>query len=78
MVRCGGAGAARAGIALIAFADTGVLSRTFAARRGDTVDGSQEMAAIGVANIASGTFGGFPISAASSRTPVAEGRGEMR
>jgi high affinity sulfate transporter 1 len=64
-----------AGIALIAFADTGVLSRTFAARRGETVDGSQEMGAIGVANLAGGLFGGFPISASSSRTPVAEAAG---
>ena len=63
------------GIALIAFADTGVLSRTFAARRGVTVDGSQEMSAIGVANIAGGLLGGFPISASSSRTPVAEQAG---
>ena len=30
-----------AGIALIAFADTGVLSRTFAARSGETVDGQR-------------------------------------
>jgi high affinity sulfate transporter 1 len=64
-----------AGIALIAFADTGVLSRTFAARRGDKVDGSAEMAAIGASNVASGLFGGFPISASSSRTPVAEAAG---
>ena len=63
------------GIALIAFADTGVLSRTFAARRGESVNGSQEMAAIGVANIAAGSFGGFPVSASSSRTPVAEQAG---
>jgi high affinity sulfate transporter 1 len=63
------------GIALIAFADTGVLSRTFAARRGETVDGSREMAAIGVSNMASGLFGGFPVSASSSRTPVAEQAG---
>ncbi|HEY5852796.1 MAG TPA: SulP family inorganic anion transporter, partial [Aldersonia sp.] len=63
------------GIALIAFADTGVLSRTFAARHGATVNGSQEMSAIGVANVAGGLFGGFPISASSSRTPVAEQAG---
>lgn len=62
-------------IALIAFADTGVLSRTFAARRGADVDGSEEMRAVGVANIASGVFGGFPICASSSRTPVAEQNG---
>ncbi|TFC52658.1 STAS domain-containing protein [Cryobacterium sp. TMT1-21] len=63
------------GVALIAFADTAVLSRTFAARRGENVDGSQEMAAIGVSNIAGGLLGGFPVSASSSRTPVAESAG---
>jgi len=63
------------GIALIAFADTGVLSRTFAARQGQSVDGSQEMGAIGVANVAGGLLGGFPVSASSSRTPVAEQSG---
>lgn len=64
-----------AGIALIAFADTGVLSRTFAARRGEDVNGSNEMKAIGVANVAGGLFGGFPVSASGSRTPVAEQSG---
>ena len=64
-----------AGIALIAFADTGVLSRTFAARHGEDVNGSTEMKAVGVANIAGGLFGGFPISASGSRTPVAEQSG---
>jgi high affinity sulfate transporter 1 len=63
------------GIALIAFADTGVLSRTFAARHGQTIDGSQEMGAVGVANVAGGLLGGFPVSASSSRTPVAEQAG---
>ncbi|KJL40191.1 putative sulfate transporter [Microbacterium trichothecenolyticum] len=64
-----------AGIALIAFTDTAVLSRTFAARRGDSVDGSQEMAGLGIANVAGGALGGFPVSASSSRTPVAEQAG---
>lgn len=63
------------GIALIAFTDTAVLSRSLAARRGESVSGSQEMAAIGVSNLASGMFGGFPISGSSSRTPVAEKAG---
>lgn len=63
------------GIALIAFADTAVLSRTFAARQGLTVDGSREMGAIGAANLATGLLGGFPVSASSSRTPVAEQAG---
>lgn len=64
-----------AGIALVAFADAGVLSRTLAARRGETVSGSREMGAIGTANLAAGVFGGFPITASSSRTPVAEQAG---
>lgn len=64
-----------AGIALVAFADTAVLSRTFAARRGEVVNGSQEMAAVGAANLAGGLLGGFPICGSSSRTPVAEQAG---
>lgn len=63
------------GIALIAFTDTAVLSRTFAARHGTRVDGNQEMRAIGAANVAAGLVGGFPISGSSSRTPVAERSG---
>jgi high affinity sulfate transporter 1 len=63
------------GIALIAFADTSVLSRTFAARAGTTVNGNQEMAAVGAANVATGFLSGFAISASSSRTPVAEQAG---
>jgi high affinity sulfate transporter 1 len=59
------------GIALIAFADTGVLSRTLAGRHGYVVGGNQEMGALGVANVASGLLGGFPVSGSASRTPVA-------
>ena len=60
-----------AGIALIAFADTGVLSRTLAGRHGYAVSGNQEMGALGVANAATGLLGGFPVSGSTSRTPVA-------
>ncbi|MFC7620741.1 SulP family inorganic anion transporter [Microlunatus sp. GCM10028923] len=64
-----------AGIALVAFADSTVLSRTLAARRGESVSGSSEMAAIGAANLGAGVLGGFPVSASSTRTPVAEAAG---
>jgi len=64
-----------AATALIAFADTSVLSRTLAARRGEHVDGSRELVAVGAANVGTGLLGGFPISASSSRTPVAEQAG---
>jgi high affinity sulfate transporter 1 len=59
------------GIAIVAFADTSVLSRTFALRGGYEVDPDQELVALGSANIASGLFQGFAISSSSSRTPVA-------
>lgn len=60
-----------AGIALIAFADTSVLSKSLAARRGGHVSGDQEMAALGLTNVAAGLFGGFPVSGSASRTPIA-------
>jgi high affinity sulfate transporter 1 len=63
------------GISLIAFADTGVMSRAMAARRGESVDGNDEMRGLGIANAASGLFGGFSVSGSFSRTPVAEQAG---
>jgi len=62
-------------IALVSFADMGVLSRTFALRGGYEVDDDQEFVALGAANIAAGLFQGFPISSSASRTPVAESAG---
>ncbi len=62
-------------VALVAFADTSVLSRSYAARTGEFVDSNQEMVGLGVANVAAGLLQGFPISASSSRTPVAEAAG---
>nr|WP_035539851.1 sulfate permease [Paraburkholderia hospita] len=62
-------------VALISFADTSVLSRTFAARFHTGVDPNQEMVGLGAANLAAGFFHGFPISSSSSRTPVAEAAG---
>ena len=62
-------------IALVSFADTSVLSRTYAARLGDRIDPNQEMVGLGVANLVAGLFQGLPISASTSRTPVAEAAG---
>ncbi len=62
-------------VALVSFADTSVLSRAYAARTRTRVDPNQEMVGLGVANLASGLFQGFPISSSSSRTPVAEAAG---
>jgi MFS superfamily sulfate permease-like transporter len=62
-------------VALVSFADTSVLSRSYAARLRTPVDPNQEMVGLGVANLAAGFFQGFPISSSSSRTPVAEAAG---
>jgi MFS superfamily sulfate permease-like transporter len=62
-------------ITLVSFADTSVLSRTFALRGGYEVNQNQEMIALGAANVAAGLFQGFSISSSSSRTPVAEQAG---
>ena len=62
-------------VALVSFADTSVLSRTYAARLRTQVDPNQEMVGLGLANLAAAFFQGFPISSSSSRTPVAEAAG---
>ena len=62
-------------VAMVAFADTSVLSRTYAAKTRSNVDPNQEMIGLGAANLAAGLFQGFPISSSSSRTPVAEAAG---
>ena len=62
-------------VAMVAFADTSVLSRTYAAKTRSAVDPNQEMIGLGAANLAAGLFQGFPISSSSSRTPVAEAAG---
>jgi high affinity sulfate transporter 1 len=64
-------------IALIAFTDTSVLSRSYASRLSDDIDANQELRGLGGANLATGFFQGFPISSSSSRTPVAEQAGSQ-
>ena len=62
-------------VALVSFADTSVLSRTYATRLRSPVDPNQEVVGLGIANLAAAFFQGFPISSSSSRTPVAEAAG---
>jgi high affinity sulfate transporter 1 len=63
------------GVAVVAFTDTAVLSRVFSTGAGKDVDPNREMGALGVANLACGAVGGFPVSASASRTPVAQSVG---
>jgi high affinity sulfate transporter 1 len=62
-------------IAIVSFAETSVLSRSYAAKVGSQVNTNQELIGLGAANIATGFFLGFPISSSASRTPVAESAG---
>ena len=62
-------------IAVVALADTMSTSSSFAARRGERVNGDQEMIGIGAANILAGLFQGFPVSTSGSRTAVSEQAG---
>jgi MFS superfamily sulfate permease-like transporter len=59
------------GISLVAIGDTISTSGGFASRRGYEVDGNQELAGIGSANLAAGLFSGFAVSTSGSRTAVA-------
>src|SRR5690606_6688446 len=47
--------------AVLSFAETSILSRSYAARLGERVDPNQEMTGLGMANLATGLFQGFPI-----------------
>ena len=71
----GALAAAAVAIAVVSFADTSVLSRVYSAKHRAYVDPNQEMIGLGVANLATGVFQGFPMSSSASRTPVAEASG---
>ncbi len=61
-----GAGA----VLLVSFGSGIVTVRSFAARTGERIDANRELIGFGAANIASGLFGGFPVTASDSRTAV--------
>jgi high affinity sulfate transporter 1 len=63
------------GIAVVAFADSVVLSRAIAGTRRQTVDENREMVGLGVTNVMVGALGGFPVSASSTRTAAASTAG---
>jgi high affinity sulfate transporter 1 len=62
-------------IAVISFADTSVISHSFAVRRGEHVDPDHELAALGAVDVVGGLVGGFASSGSATRTPVAEQAG---
>ncbi len=66
---------AAVGVAFISFADSSVLSRTYALKTGQRVDPNRELMALGMVNVVTGLMQGFPVSSSQSRTPVAEDAG---
>ncbi|MFD2112149.1 SulP family inorganic anion transporter [Thiorhodococcus fuscus] len=63
------------GLVIVSFTSGMLTARSFAARHGESIDADREMRAIGLANIASGFFGGFAVTGADSRTAVNDASG---
>ena len=64
-----------AAIALVAAADTSVLSRAFPGPDGQPSPPNRELVAVGLANLAAGLFQGMPVSSSSTRTPIVAAAG---
>ncbi len=64
-----------AGIAVVGYSDNVLTGRAFAARREEEIDAGQELLALGVANVATGLFQGFPVSSSGSRTVIGDAVG---
>jgi high affinity sulfate transporter 1 len=63
------------GLALVAFAESVAIARSFATKYGYEVDANQEMIAVGTSNIGSSFSGAFVVDGSMSRTSVADGAG---
>ena len=64
--------AAAGGVALVAFSDSVLNARVFAARKGETIDANAELRALGLCNMGSAVCHGFPVSSSASRTVLGE------
>jgi high affinity sulfate transporter 1 len=62
-------------IALVAAADTSVLSRAYPGPDGQPSPPNRELVALGLANLAAGLFQGMPVSSSSTRTPIVAAAG---
>lgn len=67
--------AAAVGIAVVGYSDNVLTARSFASRHGYSIDGNQELLALGVANLGTGLMQGFPISSSGSRTVIGDALG---
>jgi high affinity sulfate transporter 1 len=67
--------AAALAIFLVAFSDSILTARSFAARHHEVVDANQELLAFGFAQVASGVTQGIPVGTSGSRTAVNDDMG---
>jgi len=63
------------GVALLAFAESVAIARSFGTKLGYEVDANQELIAVGASNIGSGFSGGFAVDGSMSRTAASVGAG---
>ena len=57
-------------IAIVGFMESIAIAKKLAQVHGYELDSSQELAGLGIANVASGLFGGYPITGSFSRSAV--------
>ena len=62
-------------ITLVGFMESIAVAKVYARRHRYEIDPNQELVGLGMANIASGLFGGFPVTGGFSRTAVADEAG---
>ena len=67
--------AAAVAVFLVAFSDSILTSRSFAARHHETVDANQELLAFGAVQLAAGVSQGIPVGTSGSRTAVNDDMG---
>jgi sulfate permease, SulP family len=62
-------------IAMVGYSDNMLTARSFAARKGQDVDGNTELVALGAGNLLAGLIRGFPVSSSGSRTSIGDAQG---
>jgi sulfate permease, SulP family len=67
--------AAAVAIFVVAFSDSILTARSFAARHHEVVDANQELLALGVAQVSAGVTQGLPVGTSGSRTAVNDDMG---
>ena len=63
------------GVAIVGYSDNVLTARAFATRRGENIDGTKELVALGAANLAASVLRGFPVSSSGSRTAIGDAQG---